>query len=87
MIGIISQFSVHSPVVSTLGGACFPEVIVFISFHFSKFRCYPWGFTSVQKTVVKTPGSDENFSVAKYKQEPAKPYSKVELNKILFNKI
>ena len=25
MIGIIPQFSVHFPVVSTIGGACFPE--------------------------------------------------------------
>ena len=32
-----------------------------------------------QKAVVKVPGSDENFTVAKYKQELAKPYSKVDL--------
>ena len=32
-----------------------------------------------QKAVVKVPGSDEKFSVAKYKQELAKPYSKVDL--------
>jgi len=29
--------------------------------------------------VVKKPGSDENFTVAKYKHELAKPYSKVDL--------
>ena len=29
-----------------------------------------------QKAVVKVPGNDENFTVAKYKQELAKPYSK-----------
>ena len=32
-----------------------------------------------QKPVLKVPGSDEEFSVAKYKQELAKPYSKVDL--------
>ena len=32
-----------------------------------------------QKPVLKVPGSDEDFSVAKYKQELAKPYSKVDL--------
>ena len=32
-----------------------------------------------QKPVLKVPGSDEDFSVAKYKQELAKPYSKVVL--------
>ena len=32
-----------------------------------------------QKLVHKVPGSDEDFSVAKYKQELAKPYSKVDL--------
>ena len=32
-----------------------------------------------QKEVVKVPGSDEKFTVAKYKQELAKPYSKVDL--------
>ena len=31
----------------TIGGGCFPEVIVFVSFHFSMFRCYPWGFASL----------------------------------------
>ena len=30
-------------------------------------------------SVVKVPGSDGNFTVAKYKQELAKPYSKVVL--------
>ncbi|KAJ7389893.1 hypothetical protein OS493_028354, partial [Desmophyllum pertusum] len=32
-----------------------------------------------QKAVVKVPGSDENVTVAKYKQELAKAYSKVDL--------
>ena len=32
-----------------------------------------------QKPVLKVPGSVEDFSVAKYKQELAKPYSKVDL--------
>lgn len=33
-----------------------------------------------QKEVLKVPGSDEKFTVAKYKQELAKPYSKVDLD-------
>ena len=32
-----------------------------------------------QKAVVKVPGSDENFTVAKYKQELVRPYSRVDL--------
>ena len=32
-----------------------------------------------QKEVLKVPGSDEKFTVSKYKQELAKPYSKVDL--------
>ena len=32
-----------------------------------------------QKEVLKVPGSDEKFTVSKYKQELVKPYSKVDL--------
>ena len=39
-------FSVHSPMVSTIGGAYLPEVVILIPFHFSKFWCYLWGFAS-----------------------------------------
>ena len=44
VISRIPQISVHFPLVSTIGEACFPEVRVFVTFHFSKCRCYSWGF-------------------------------------------
>ena len=53
MIGIIPQFSVHFPVVSTIGGACFSEVIIGILFHFSKFRCYPWVLLLLARLIFR----------------------------------
>ena len=57
VISRIPLISVHFQLVSTIGEACFPEVIVFVTFHFSKCRCYLWGFAffrtlNLQKSMI-----------------------------------
>lgn len=53
VISRIPQISVHFPVVSTIGEACLPEVRVFVSFHFSRCRCYPWGLLPLARLIFR----------------------------------
>ena len=53
VISRIPQVSVLFPLVSTIGEACFPEVRVFVSFHFSKCWCYSWVLLSLARLIFR----------------------------------